>query len=82
VSPLYFTIPASTTASACRSCGVRVFWISTAQGVKMPVEVDAQHPNFPQCREPQPVEPGLGFSHFVTCPNANAHRKKGRSRDQ
>lgn len=75
MSRVYWTIPAATRRSSCRSCGAEVYWISTDRGAKMPVSVDPTRAPFGESRHPSETEPGLGFSHFVTCPNAAAHRR-------
>jgi hypothetical protein len=55
--------------SICTSCGATIAFLRTKKGGAMPI--DAPFP-------PQPVQfdPLIHKSHFVTCPNAAAHRKK------
>jgi hypothetical protein len=77
--------------SACRSCGARIVWAETISGRRMPVDADpAPDGNLvlaysspgaaPMAVVVTPSQPMLDdppryLSHFVTCPNAEHHRK-------
>ena len=63
--------------SRCKSCDAEIFWVTMDEsGKKMPVDADGKgmalivHPDKTRGRFVQTWE-----SHFVTCPNAAAHRK-------
>jgi hypothetical protein len=73
----------------CRSCGAKVFWVITQKNKRMPVDPEpVENGNLEihdqgQYRPPLAIyvsvkPPGVlrHISHFVTCPNAKAHRKK------
>jgi hypothetical protein len=66
----WFDVPAGTRPSQCRSCKAVVYWIETAAGRKMPVDVDV-----PGGYEPRVGEEGHGVSHFSTCPDRDEWRK-------
>lgn len=78
-APQLFIVPVATRPARCRSCGARVFWITTAAGKKMPVDcaVEGGREPRPASSWPPPAVPdsGLGASHFATCPNAAQHRR-------
>lgn len=76
--------------ATCRSCGAPIRWVVTTSGKRMPIDpqphangnivplVDSDHPS----RSPlalvltaPPVDKPAWLSHFVTCPNAAAHRR-------
>lgn len=71
--------------SKCRSCGAPIYWAITEADKRMPVDVDkVDNGNVELAIDARTgtikarvVEPGPGrrLSHFVTCPNAGAHRK-------
>ena len=63
--------------SRCKSCNAEIFWVTMDEsGKKMPVDAHPKsmvlvvHPNKDRARFVQSWE-----SHFVTCPNADAHRR-------
>ena len=79
------------TLGKCRSCNADIIWIKTAGGKNMPCDVEAisyrtdLHGDLnlvtPEGKVARGVfDPGSGkigyTSHFATCPNANAHRRK------
>lgn len=66
----YFVVPKGTPASRCRSCDARIYWIVTDAGRRMPVDCGADA----RCVLPTAAAPGLGFSHFATCPDAGRWR--------
>jgi hypothetical protein len=73
-----WSVPPNTPPAECRSCGKRIFWITTANHKLMPVDCAV-----PGGREPTPSEKGLhqgmhglGVSHFATCKQADQWRKK------
>jgi hypothetical protein len=49
--------------TTCRSCGAKVEWVETANGKKMPMDLE-------------PDAEGNRISHFATCPQANDWRKR------
>lgn len=75
---------------SCSSCGASIIWAITSSGGRMPVDAEpvkdgnivlrqpgldevfahVRRENSPQLATPYYV------SHFVTCPNANQHRKR------
>ena len=67
--------------SRCESCGVEIVWVTTNAGESMPMDmkreiimvVDTQATG----GRPAIWKPVTGHkSHFATCPNASAHRKR------
>jgi len=63
--------------SRCKSCDSEIFWVTMDEsGKKMPVDAHGKgmalivHPNKDRARFVQTWE-----SHFVTCPQADMHRK-------
>lgn len=65
--PVVYEIPAGTPLDQCRSCKEPIYWIKTPAGRRMPVD-------------PKPGPEGgdtfTGTSHFATCKDAKAWRKK------
>ena len=76
--------------SVCRSCGAPIVWCVTTAGKRMPVDSDPVEngnlvivPQEGPWREPlvrvlakdEVVTEDRFVSHFVSCPNAKAHRK-------
>jgi hypothetical protein len=72
----WFVVAAGTPASECRSCHERVYWIVTAAGKRMPVDVDVEGGYAPDAGrvEHELDINGHGVSHFATCPFAAQHR--------
>jgi hypothetical protein len=68
--PQFFVIPAGTPARECRSCGVSIFWIATANGKRMPVVVGGAGV------APTASVNGKGISHFANCADASARRTR------
>lgn len=76
--------------SACRSCMAPIYWAITTNGKRMPVDSQpSPHGSFrleERPDEPDPLAvwipaghaPNLHEAHFVRCPNAAQHRKKGK----
>jgi hypothetical protein len=77
--------------SRCSTCSAQVIWARTVHGI--PMMVDAQptergdlalqprQSGTPQVWKPTPEQRAgraLYRSHFATCPDADAHRRKGR----
>jgi hypothetical protein len=74
----------------CRSCGAEVIWAVTASGKRMPVDADpvpegnvlladdgdgTVHASvMPEAQALLTEEP-MRLSHFVTCPQADEHRR-------
>lgn len=77
-APQYFDVPAGTPRAECRSCHAPVYWIATAAGKRMPVDcaVDGGANPFKGVPGDGGERDGKGVSHFVTCPNADLHRKR------
>lgn len=70
--------------STCSSCGAPIFWATSLNGSKMPIDAAATiegnvilsggdaivlRRDAPPCTGPRYT------SHFATCPNAKSHRK-------
>ena len=77
--------------SKCRSCGADILWVRMASGKAMPVDasptvggnIQVKGDGTASVASAEAVEmargelvPTLHYSHFVTCPNADAHRKE------
>ena len=74
--------------STCRSCGARIIWAEHG-GERIPL--NATRVRLYEIHEPpgraiartmvdEGARPLLGYvSHFVSCPNASQHSKRGRS---
>lgn len=70
--------------AACRSCGAEILWATTENGKRIPIDPEpAERPSGLFKLEQSLLglkavsvagEP-VYLSHFVTCPNAAAHRK-------
>lgn len=83
----------SQAATSCRSCGARIWWATTTAGKAMPIDDGpADDGNLAVSRdrlgrltaralvldeEPEGHE-HRARSHFSTCPNADAHRRRDR----
>jgi hypothetical protein len=65
----WFPVPAGTPAASCRSCDEEVYWITTANDRKMPVDCTVEGGHAPTDRDP-----GQGVSHFATCPDRDRWR--------
>lgn len=71
-------------ADTCRSCGAPIQWAITRKGSRMPLDIGS-HPDANIVIDDAgiidvvPAGQGVRISHFVTCPNASAHRRaRGR----
>lgn len=77
-------------AALCRGCNAPIYWVTTTQGLKMPIntvpdpnglfvlEWDGEEPyaiNFERRSTPENVE--RFTSHFATCPKAKEFRGTG-----
>jgi hypothetical protein len=72
----WFDVPAGTRAAECRTCHATVFWITTANDRKMPVDCEVDGGMQPSRNAGgRGAVDGRGVSHFATCPYANAHRR-------
>ena len=71
MTPSLFTVPLGTSAAPCRGCGMLVYWIMTTGGKRMPVDCAAKHGG----AIPTLTTPGVGVSHFATCPKAADFRR-------
>ena len=69
-APQFFDVPAGTRPVTCKSCPFTVYFIVTASGKRMPVDTSVEGG-----RTPTPTSAGVGVSHFVTCAQADQHRK-------
>ena len=56
-----------TTMGSCRGCGAAICWVETPHGKKMPLNRTGVH---------------LWESHFASCPEAEAFRKKKKKRQE
>jgi hypothetical protein len=68
-SPTFFTIPARTSRSTCRSCAAMIFFIRNGSSW-MPISTAIR-----DAVEPGQAKDGRGISHFVDCPEADKHRR-------
>jgi len=59
-----------TSDGACDSCGARITWAQTRRGAWMPM-----NRGFSRIIEGEMFRVFCDQSHFVSCPNAKAHRK-------
>ena len=59
------------TASTCRSCGAEIVWVTTPAGKQMPLD---PHVLTVVADGGETVRGRV--SHFASCPNAAAHRKR------
>ena len=57
----------------CRSCGAPIYWVTTSNGKKMPLDTGAEQKFV--MRDGTAHMERVYQSHFVTCPNATQHRK-------
>jgi hypothetical protein len=67
--------------SACRSCGAAIVWATTENGKPIPLDREPIRGLFHLDRRPGETfaigaAPPAYVSHFATCPNADAHRKR------
>jgi hypothetical protein len=71
--------------SVCNSCGARIRWAVMPSGKRMPLDVTASASGNLVVVEPQRMLVGFAqpgdsrpryTSHFATCPNAAAHRRR------
>lgn len=73
----------------CRSCDAEIFWVTTVNGKKMPIDAEQVEVKnegdrtiylFERDGMNVPIEPGATgvghYSHFATCEFADSHRKK------
>ena len=71
-------------ADHCRSCGAPIEWAHTAKGSRMPLDIESSRDAniIVEGGIARIVKPGEGVrtSHFATCPNADRHRRRDRSR--
>jgi len=67
---VYFPVPAGTERSQCDACPKQCYWIRTAAGKRMLVDVDVEGGIAPTSDEP-----GRGWAHFATCPQAQRFRR-------
>lgn len=75
----WFDVPAGTPPAECKSCHAEVYWIVTAAGKRMPVDVEVEGGRSPFKGVPGDGEQdGRGISHFATCPDRDKWRTGGR----
>lgn len=67
----------------CKSCGADIVWVTTVAGNSMPLDKEARaggNVDILLDGTAKVVKPDANtirsVSHFVSCPNANAHRRK------
>lgn len=79
----------------CRSCGAPIAWVITVKGRRMPLDPDPVEDGNVWIMRVEGAQLVAGVSlnaegvpplvreryvsHFVTCPNADQHRKRGKS---
>jgi hypothetical protein len=68
-APQWFDIPAGTRETECRKCRDTIWFIETASGKQMPVDMN-ELGSF----EPTNTDTGKGTSHFIACPAADSFR--------
>jgi hypothetical protein len=77
----WFDVPAGTRAAECRTCHATIYWITTANDRKMPVDCDVDGGFAPAVQELVDAHDGdwdgrgRGVSHFATCPERDQWRK-------
>jgi hypothetical protein len=73
--------------SACRSCGASITWALTVNGKRMPVDAEPSENGNVELitdgryvlavvhSQPPMISKPLHVSHFVSCPDADEHRR-------
>lgn len=69
-TPKFFDVPAGARPAECRSCKATIYWITTVNDKKMPVDCEVVGGH-----EPTASASGSGVSHFATCTEADQHRR-------
>lgn len=72
----------------CRSCRAPIRWAHTQKGHRIPLDPEPVEggnlvevaPGIVRVVEPGDPSGARFVSHFATCPNAGAHRRRGRDR--
>ncbi len=54
---------------SCRSCSAGIVWMQTKTGKTIPVDVASVR------NDDTLFDPAIHKSHFITCPDADKHRK-------
>lgn len=70
--PTFFEVPAALQARPCTSCGQLIYLVRMASGSFMPVTCKPAG-----CTAPAGGQAGRGMSHFIDCPKADRHRRRG-----
>lgn len=63
----------------CKSCKKSILWAITKSGRKIPVDRDVEIAQLWETGEPVEFDPTTMISHFATCPDAMAFRKRGKN---
>jgi hypothetical protein len=69
----------------CKSCGAEIIWATTGKGNAIPLDAKPEHRFVivPLMGHPENLRAEYiktYISHFATCPQAEQHRKKPRSK--
>lgn len=69
---ILFAVPKGTEPAVCQaaSCQKQIYWVLTARGKRMPVDVDT-----PNGKTPTRSEPGQGEPHWAVCPGSGGVQK-------
>ena len=69
---ILFAVPKGTQPAVCKaaSCGKTIFWVLTARGKRMPIDIDVEHG-----KAPTASLPGQGIPHWARCVEADSFRK-------
>lgn len=70
--PKWYPVPKGTRPKECdsRVCRATIYWVTTENGKRMPVDCDV-----PGGHEPTEREDGQGVSHWGTCADAERFRR-------
>ena len=60
----------------CRTCNKEIFWLKTQAGKIMPVDAETVPKKGTGDIATIIFDPKTMTSHFITCPQANQHRRK------
>ena len=67
-------------SSICKGCGAKVRWVKTANGNRMPLDLEPVATNvMVEFMGSFVLAPKAFVSHFATCPQADKFRGKGKN---
>ena len=71
--PVYVQVPVGTFSRSCERCPATIYFVSSPRrnGKLMPIDCAADE----NCRPPSSRKPGVGVSHYGTCPEADHFRR-------